>query len=70
MSADPPWSMGSRLDVAEQPEIIDEVLDREDRYAGIALLAPVLNHEDPGVADQRCLSPVTAFQQPLGTVRA
>lgn len=49
MSTDAAWSIGSWLEVVEQPEIVDEVLDREDQYAGIALLALVLNHEDPGV---------------------
>ncbi|MFI6268534.1 hypothetical protein [Micromonospora zamorensis] len=49
MSTDPPWSIGSWLSVIDRPEIVDEALDREDQYAGIALLALVLNHEDPGV---------------------
>ncbi|WP_127497414.1 hypothetical protein [Actinoplanes solisilvae] len=49
MSTDPPWSIGSWVDVVERPEIVDEVLDRDDQYAGIALLALVLNHEDPDV---------------------
>lgn len=49
MSTDPPWSIGSWLDVVERPEIVDEVLDREDQYAGVALLALVLSHEDPDV---------------------
>ncbi|TDB74331.1 hypothetical protein [Micromonospora sp. KC723] len=60
MSTDPPWSIGSWLDVVERPEIVDEVLDREDQYAGVALLALVLNHEDPDVVLPRVKRAMTS----------
>ncbi|MFI5834880.1 hypothetical protein ACIA5A_14525 [Micromonospora sp. NPDC051300] len=60
MPKDPPWFIGSWLDVVEQPEIVDEALDREDRYAGVALLALVLNHEDPAVVLPRVKRAMTS----------
>lgn len=38
------------MDAVDQPEIVDEALDRGDPYAGVALLTLVLNHPDPHVA--------------------
>jgi hypothetical protein len=46
----PAWSMSRWIDAADQPEIVDEALDRGDPYAGVALLTLVLNHPDADVA--------------------
>jgi hypothetical protein len=46
----PAWSMSRWIDAVNQPEIVDEALDRCDPYAGVALLTLVLNHPDPDVA--------------------
>lgn len=37
------WSVGSWIDVVERPVTVDEAVDRDDKYAGVALLALVLN---------------------------
>jgi hypothetical protein len=42
------WSMSRWIGVVEWPEIVHTVFDRQDRYADIALLALVLDH-DPDV---------------------
>ena len=44
-----PWFIGSWMDVVERPEVVDEALEQNDEYAGVALLALVLNHPDPEV---------------------
>jgi hypothetical protein len=43
------WSIGSWVDVVDRPEAVDEAVDRDDEYAGVALLALVLNHPQPGI---------------------
>ncbi|BCY11587.1 hypothetical protein [Actinoplanes sp. L3-i22] len=50
MTIEEPWHISSWMDVVDRPEIVDEALDRVDEYAGVALLALVLNHPDPAVA--------------------
>ncbi|MFY1675365.1 hypothetical protein ACN27G_36450 [Plantactinospora sp. WMMB334] len=49
----PPWLIGSWLIVVERPELVDEMLGRDDSHAGVALLALVLNHPDPLVVTAR-----------------
>jgi hypothetical protein len=60
MTADPRWSISSWFGVVERPEIFDEILDRDDQYAGIALLALVLNHHDPDVVLPRIKRALTS----------
>lgn len=50
MTIDEPWFIGSWIGVVERPEAVDEAVDRNDEYAGVALLALVLNHLDSEVA--------------------
>jgi len=45
-----PWLIGSWVGVVEQPETVDEAVDRNDEYAGVALLALVLNHPESAIA--------------------
>ena len=47
MTIEEPWYIGSWMDVVEQPQIVDEALERNDEYAGVALLTLVLNHPEP-----------------------
>ncbi|EEP73072.1 hypothetical protein MCAG_03399 [Micromonospora sp. ATCC 39149] len=49
MTIEQPWFIGSWIGVLERPEAVDEAVDRNDEYAGVALLALVLNHPEPGV---------------------
>jgi hypothetical protein len=35
------------MDVIERPEIVDEAVDGNDPYAGVAVLALVLHYPDP-----------------------
>jgi hypothetical protein len=44
-----PWFIGSWIGVVERPEAVDEAVDRNDVYAGVALLALVLNHPESAV---------------------
>ncbi|GAA4956062.1 hypothetical protein [Actinoplanes utahensis] len=44
-----PWFIGSWIDVVDRPEAVDEAVDRHDEYAGVAVLALVLNHPEPEV---------------------
>ncbi|BCJ54188.1 hypothetical protein Asp14428_56630 [Actinoplanes sp. NBRC 14428] len=53
MPADPPWFLSTWAGVLDRPQLVDEALDREDEYAGVALLALVLGHPDPAVAPPR-----------------
>jgi hypothetical protein len=41
------WLMGRGLNCCDDPGMLDDALDRNDRYAGVALIALTLNHEDP-----------------------
>lgn len=41
--------------VVDQPQDVDRAIDRRDPCAGVALLALVLNHPDPAVAQPRIL---------------
>ncbi|MGC5028440.1 hypothetical protein [Micromonospora sp. DT229] len=45
MNSGPGWLIGSWSAVVERPELVDAVLDRDDPYAGVALLALTLHHE-------------------------
>jgi hypothetical protein len=49
VTVEPPWHIGSWIDVIEQPEVVDEAVGRNDEYADVALLALVLNHPEPEV---------------------
>lgn len=49
VTIDQPWFIGSWIGVVEQPEAVDEAVDRNDKYAGVALLALVLNHPEAEV---------------------
>ncbi|BEL06337.1 hypothetical protein Q0Z83_045280 [Actinoplanes sichuanensis] len=44
-----PWYIGSWLEVVDRPETVDEAFERNDEYAGVALLALVLNHPEAEV---------------------
>jgi hypothetical protein len=44
-----PWYIGSWVEVVERPELVDEVVEQNDEYAGVALLALVLNHSEAEV---------------------
>jgi hypothetical protein len=44
-----PWFIASWIGVVERPEAVDEAVDRNHEYAGVALLALVLNHPEPAV---------------------
>jgi hypothetical protein len=46
---DQPWFIGSWISVVDRPETVDEAVDRNDEYAGVALLALVLNHPESAV---------------------
>jgi hypothetical protein len=50
MTAAGPWSMRRWAHVVDRPHEVDDALDRDDPYAGVALLVLVLNHPDPAVA--------------------
>ena len=50
MTIDQPWFISSWIGVLERPEAVDEAVDRNDEYAGVALLALVLNHPESEVA--------------------
>lgn len=49
VTTDQPWFIGSWISVVERPEAVDEAVDRNDEYAGVALLALVLNHPESGI---------------------
>ncbi|MEU8241014.1 hypothetical protein AB0C07_22450 [Actinoplanes missouriensis] len=49
MTIKEPWYIGSRMEVVERPETVDELVEQNDEYAGVALLALVLNHPEPEV---------------------
>jgi len=53
MTIEQPWFIGSWIGVVERPETVDEAIDRNDEYAGVALLALVLNHPEPEVGPPR-----------------
>jgi hypothetical protein len=42
--------MAAWADAVDRPDIVDEALDRNDPFAGIAILVLVLNQPDPGRA--------------------
>jgi hypothetical protein len=44
-----PWYISSWMGVIERPETVDEAFEQNDEYAGVALLALVLNHPEPEV---------------------
>jgi hypothetical protein len=44
-----PWFIGSWIGVVERPDMVDEAVDRKNEYAGVALLALVLNHPESAV---------------------
>jgi hypothetical protein len=44
-----PWYIGSWMRAVERPETVDEAFEQNDEYAGVALLALVLNHPEPEV---------------------
>ncbi|GIF63774.1 hypothetical protein Ais01nite_18090 [Asanoa ishikariensis] len=50
VTIDQPWFMGSWIGVLDRPEEVDEAVDRNDPYAGVALLTLVLHRPDPEVA--------------------
>lgn len=41
------WLTCTGLNLCDDPLVVDEALNREDRYAGVALIALTLNHVDP-----------------------
>ncbi len=49
MTIEEPWYIGSWMEVVERPETVDEVVEQNDEYAGVALLALVLNHPESKV---------------------
>jgi hypothetical protein len=49
VTVEQPWFIGSWAGVVERPEAVDEAVNRNDEYAGVALLALVLNHPEPAV---------------------
>ncbi|MFI5844750.1 hypothetical protein ACIA8K_34130 [Catenuloplanes sp. NPDC051500] len=49
MTVGEPWYIGSWMDVVERPEIVDDVVEANGEYAGVALLALVLNHPEPQI---------------------
>lgn len=55
-----PWSMRRWERVVDRPQAVDEALDRNDPYAGVALLVLVLDHPDPDVARPRILRGLTS----------
>jgi hypothetical protein len=63
VTIDQPWFIGSWIGVVERPEAVDEAIGRNDEYAGVALLALVLNHPEPQVVLPR-------IEQALASPRA
>jgi hypothetical protein len=57
VTVEQPWFIGSRIGVVERPEAVDEAVDRNDEYAGVAL---VLHHPDPEVARARIKQALTS----------
>lgn len=60
VTIDQPWFIGSWASVVERPETVDEAIARSDEYAGVALLALVLNHGEPGVVLPRIKQALTS----------
>lgn len=46
--------------LVDRPQDVDETLDRNDPYAGVALLVLALNHPDPDIALPRILRGLTS----------
>jgi hypothetical protein len=67
VTIDQPWLIGSWIDVVERLEVVDEAVDRDDEYAGVALLALVLNHLESGVVLPRIKR---ALVSPIAETRA
>ncbi|MEU4689821.1 hypothetical protein [Actinoplanes sp. NPDC023714] len=49
MTIEEPWYIGSWMEVVERPDTVDEAFEQNDEYAGVALLALVLNHPEAEV---------------------
>ncbi|WP_229074996.1 hypothetical protein [Actinoplanes sp. DH11] len=60
VTIDQPWFIGSWTSVVDRPTVVDEAISRNDEYAGVALLALVLNHPEPGVVLPRIKQALTS----------
>ncbi|WP_239138922.1 hypothetical protein [Actinoplanes regularis] len=68
MTIEQPWFIGSRTGVVERPEMVDEAVDRNDEFVGVALLALVLNHPESAVVlprIKRALASPSAKRGPM-----